>query len=370
MEKKAESLIEVNHSELINMVEKKYESQLPFFIWGAPGIGKSDVVRQAAKELAEKKGMCYSEDPKDTECFRVIDKRLAQMDASDIKGIPTVEDRKTHWTKPSWFPTEGSGILFFDELNLAAPIVQAAAYEIILDRRLGEYKLPEGWTVVSAGNRAKDRAHTFEMPKPLLNRFTHVTLGPPNVEQWTDWAIDNEVDPRIITYINQRPGQLHKFNPDLGSKAFPTPRSVAMAATEIEGIESEKYNKIQKLAATAVGPGWASEFTSWLKLREEIDINYIIENPTTADIPSRADLCYSIVSGVAERWDVMGHKETIKVAAQLSNRLQPEYGALLLRMLKKKDKKKFMKTIRKLDCWKEIASKYAKFMKPPKREEE
>lgn len=359
----AKMMVEIDHDELDEMIVRKYETRTPLFVWGAPGIGKSDQVRVAAKRIADRRNMKITEDPEESDKFRIIDKRLAQMDASEIKGLPNLDGKKTIWTKPSWFPTEGSGIIFFDELNLAPPIVQAAAYEIILDRRLGEYKLPDGFIVVGCGNRAEDRANTFEMPKPLLNRFTHVQLRPPSIDRWTTWALDHDVDSRIVTFLQERPGMLFKFDASDRSKSFPTPRSVSMAASEIKGIPTEgNLSTIKRYVGSAVGLGWASEFTSWLKLQEKVNMKQILKNPLKAELPNRADLCYAVCSGVVEYYDTKSPKQGIKVAAQLATRMDAEYGTLMLRMIKKKDEKTFIKEVQKLKEWPQLAKEYRKYL--------
>jgi len=144
------------------------DQKLPTFLWGAPGIGKSSVVKQ----VAEAKGIGF------------IDLRLSLMDPTDLKGIPFYENRahQAVWAPPSFLPREGSGILFLDELNTAAPSVQASAYQLILDRRVGEYELPEGWAIVAAGNRENDRGVVYRMPLPLAPcRWQTVS----SISRWT-----------------------------------------------------------------------------------------------------------------------------------------------------------------------------------------
>lgn len=361
MDEKIGKMVEVDHDEMKQLVMRKYETGVPTFVWGAPGIGKSDAVRQASNEIAKNKGMEVSERFEDKDKFRMIDQRLAQMDPADIKGIPRLEGESTNWSKPDWFPTEGSGVIFFDELNLAPPVVQAAAYQVILDKRLGQYRLPEGFSVVAAGNRTKDRANTFEMPQPLLNRFSHMKLNPPSVQKWTNWAVDHDVDARIITFINDRKEMLFKFNPDDKTKAFPTPRSVTMVSQDVKGIDTENSRLIKKLAASSCGSGWASEFVSFLKLQEQVDLDNIINNPDSADLPTRADLCYAVSSGISEYHLGKDTQKSLKVAATVANRMQPEFGTLLLRMIKQRTDD-FAKKIRKLSIWNEIAKKYRKYL--------
>ena len=173
-------------SNLTSSISALVEQKVPTFLWGAPGIGKSSIVKQIAKE----KNIGF------------IDLRLALMDPTDLKGIPFYE-KDSHtalWAPPAFLPREGEGILFLDELNTAAPSVQASAYQLILDRRVGEYELPDGWAIVSAGNREGDRGVTYRMPAPLANRFVHFEMDV-DVDDWRFWAYKIELDERIISYI-------------------------------------------------------------------------------------------------------------------------------------------------------------------------
>ena len=155
--------VEVNHNELKALVKLYFKAKRALFCWGATGIGKSQTVKQAGHEIAETLKLTYTEDISkinDDEHFVVIDIRLAQCDPSDLRGIPIYDKEKTAtvWLPPEMFPRSGKGIIFFDELNLAPPLVQASAYQLILDRRLGTYCVPDGFLVIAAGNRLEDRA--------------------------------------------------------------------------------------------------------------------------------------------------------------------------------------------------------------------
>ena len=166
-------MVSVRASDLSKSISSLVEQKVPTFLWGAPGIGKSSIVKQIADET----GVGF------------IDLRLALMDPTDLKGIPFY-DKDSHtalWAPPAFLPREGSGILFLDELNSAAPSVQASAYQLILDRKVGEYELPDGWAIVAAGNRESDRGVTYRMPSPLANRFVHFEMEV-DVNDWRLWA--------------------------------------------------------------------------------------------------------------------------------------------------------------------------------------
>jgi len=197
-------------SDLTKSISVLVEQKVPTFLWGAPGIGKSSIIKQ----IADEKKMGF------------IDLRLALMDPSDLKGIPFY-DKESHtalWAPPAFLPKDGNGILFLDELNSAAPSVQASAYQLILDRKVGEYDLPDGWAVVAAGNRESDRGVTYRMPGPLANRFVHFEMEV-SVEDWKVWAYENEICESIIGYISYKEEHLFTFDAKSNEKSFATPRS-------------------------------------------------------------------------------------------------------------------------------------------------
>jgi len=219
IEKMSQVAIKVTHAQLEDAICKFYKAKRALFIWGTMGIGKSHKVRDAARRIAKELGLKVDERNlkygslehiNDPEYFLVIDIRLSQCDPSDLRGIPVWEKEKaaTQWLPPTTFPRKGFGIIFFDELNLAPNLVQASAYQFILDRGLGEYMVPDGYAVFAAGNRLEDRANVFEMSAPLSNRMGHVQLDPPHVKPWTDWAAKHNIDPRVIGYLNFMQGSL------------------------------------------------------------------------------------------------------------------------------------------------------------------
>ena len=186
--------------------------KVPIFLWGPPGIGKSSIVAQIAKE----------------EGIECIDLRLSLLDPTDLRGIPffNTNDNSAVWAPASFLPdgSKEKGILFLDELNTAAPMVQASAYQLILDRKIGEYTLPEGWSIVAAGNRESDKGVVFRMAAPLANRFVHLEMEVDALE-WKKWAIKANIDTSIIAFISYRPDALFAFNTQKDEKAFATPRT-------------------------------------------------------------------------------------------------------------------------------------------------
>ena len=197
-----------NHKYLEKLVKVAYNKKKPLFVWGTTGIGKSQTVKKMAQQIAKEKGLEYNENVRDINNerkFSVVDLRASQLDPSDLRGLPRLDGETTRWLPPNWLPKASHGILFPDEMNLAPPSVQSAFYQLILDRRLGDYVLPDGWSIIAAGNRMEDRAAIFEMAAPLQNRFMHIELGVPSKEDWTEWAINNGVDTKVITFLTSSP---------------------------------------------------------------------------------------------------------------------------------------------------------------------
>lgn len=170
----------------------------PVMIWGPPGIGKSQIVAQIAQHHS----------------VPLLDIRLSQMEPSDLRGIPFRVDKFVEWAPPSILPDAQrhglAGIMFLDEITSAPPSVSAAAYQLILDRRLGEYRVPDGWAIFAAGNRQGDRGVSYAMPAPLANRFTHYEIEA-HTDDWVTWAYAHGIDERLIGFLRFRPELLFDF---------------------------------------------------------------------------------------------------------------------------------------------------------------
>ena len=187
-------------------------------IWGPPGIGKSATVRAIAK----------SND------LKLIDLRLSQLAPTDLRGLPVADRDKliSNWYPPEFLPKDGNGILFLDELNTAPPAMQGIAQQLILDRRVGDYCLPDGWFVWAAGNRQEDASAVFKMPSALQNRFIHFDVES-DFDSFRTWALENNINEQILAFLAWRPNLLHKF--DRTEAAWPSPRSWA-AANELHNV--------------------------------------------------------------------------------------------------------------------------------------
>jgi hypothetical protein len=233
-------------------INRAIKMRRPVFLWGPPGIGKSDIVKQIGDDAGRE----------------VIDVRLALWEPTDIKGIPYYNaDMGTMvWAPPAELPTDpnSTAIIFLDELNSAPPAVQAAAYQLILNRRVGTYNLPKGVDIVAAGNRDGDRGVTYRMPAPLANRFVHLEAKV-DFDDWQDWATLNKVHPEVVGYVGFAKQDLYDYDPKSSSKAFATPRSWSFVS-DLLGDDDCDTDTLHNLIAGAVGDGLATKFMAHRKI--------------------------------------------------------------------------------------------------------
>ena len=224
----------------------------PVFIWGPPGIGKSEIVDSITQERSG----------------YMIDMRLALMEPTDLRGIP-VPNMNTglmEWLPPADLPTQELAdqfecvVLFLDEMNQAPQSVQAAAYQLILNRRLGNYRLPDNVLIVAAGNRESDRGVAYRMPSPLANRFVHLEMTT-DFEDWQNWALTNDISAEVVGYVTANKMDLMNFDPRTASRAFATPRSWTFVSQMLpqEG-EQISDSRLHDLIAGTVGDGIATKF--------------------------------------------------------------------------------------------------------------
>ena len=295
-------------TDIVIALNRLSKVQLPGMMWGSPGIGKSSVIHEIGREQGRK----------------VFDIRLALLDPTDLRGIPFYNPHANtaQWAPSSILPkelplgthvakeekpnkdgsvrvvptlkydpsyTENGGIvldipdhvkeqiardqnaiLFLDEINAAPPVIQAASYQLVLDRRIGEYQLPDGVSIIAAGNGEGDKAVTFKMPTPLLNRFIHLDFEV-NFDDWHDWAVTHGVKADVVGFLNFKKGLLNKFEPNSKSRGFPTPRSWGFVSRILDDGMPESV--LRGMVGGSVGEGAAIEF---LKYRE---VHLSIPNP-------------------------------------------------------------------------------------------
>jgi hypothetical protein len=269
-------------SAISNALRVLVRARQPAFLWGGPGIGKSAVIRQLAAALS----------------MPLRDVRALLLDPVDLRGLPFLgTDGRSKWATPEFLPQDGAGILFLDELNAAPAMVQASCYQLVLDRKLGEYTLPAGWSIIAAGNRDSDRAVTTRMPTPLRNRFVHLEFEV-DMQEWSEWAIQAGVRPEVIAFLRFRSELLNAFDRD--ANAFPSPRSWEFVSRI---LESQPEPSIEhELFTGAVGSGAATEFSAFLRMFRELpNIDAILVNPHQEPVPENAAAQYAVASALAHR---------------------------------------------------------------------
>lgn len=366
-------MVSVNHIQAKKLLKVYYERKQPIYLWGTFGIGKSSLVKEMAKEIAKKNGQGFIEgEPDGKEKFGFIDVRVSQLEPSDLRGLPNIyedgEQKVTKWIIPNWLPRdkESLGIIFLDELNLAPPSIQASAYQLILDRRLGDYKLPDGWVIISAGNTSQDKANVFDLPAPLLNRFTHLDLSIPSKDEWVKWGLVKGIDTSIISFLEFKPSYLYKFEKNNKDKAIATPRSWEFCSNLIKDNKDLGIEEKHILIASAIGDGIATEFLAFLRLQNKINIKEILEKPEIVRAIKEIDLKYSLLSAIVEKY--REDKRTLPKILQVCNYLEPEFAILLLRFLKT-SRREFKTDVTKIMIWEDLSIKYAKYLLDLKGEE-
>jgi hypothetical protein len=312
-------------SQIAEIVDREFRAaaagtHTPAMLWGPPGVGKSQIVAQVAARHGA----------------RLVDVRLAQMEPTDLRGIPFRDGRNVVWSVPALLPEAGrdgaTGILFLDELTSAVPTVTAAAYQLILDRRLGEYAVPPGWAILAAGNRQGDRGVTYQMPAPLANRFTHYEIEP-DLDDWIAWAHAHDIDSRLIGFLRFRPDLLFDFDPSRHAVAFPSPRSWEFASRAIAKF-GDRPDLLGEALKSCVGAA------AGLACRAYIEHLGVLPDPAeiaagrVTEVPRGVEFQYAVAAALVRH---IGRLEGAAQAAAVSTALayarrfpQRELGVMLV----------------------------------------
>ena len=295
-------------------------------LWGAPGVGKSQAVRQIAKEIEFATG-------KKTV---VTDVRLLLFNPIDLRGIPTANADKTLaiWLKPHIFNMDPSdrivNILFLDEISAAPQSVQAAAYQITLDRVVGEHKLPDNCIVVAAGNRTTDKSVAYKMPKALANRLMHIQVEG-SFKSWREWAVRSGVNPKVIGFLSFRQDYLMRFDASSEDLAFPTPRSWEMVSNLLNNVSSD-IARMHPLISGIVGTGTALEFRTWAQVFDSLPSIDDIFAGKNVEVPRQTDVLYALVSAMTAY--AREHKTSLNLLAnsiRFALKLPPDFSVILMK---------------------------------------
>ena len=304
-------------SDITKVVNKLIVRKLPVFIWGAPGIGKSSIVKQIAAE----------------QNLEFLDLRLSLLDPTDLKGIPffNAATNEGVWAKPSFLPSDkdSKGVLFLDEINTAPPAVQASAYQLVLDRKVGEYELPEGWSIIAAGNRENDRGIIYKMPPPLANRFVHFEMEV-DFDDWKAWAYTMKIESAIIAYLAYDKSMLFTFDATSNEKSFATPRSWEYVDSIVKsGIEAEL---ILDSISGAVGREAAIGYLSFKKVMKNLpDLNTILDGTLTELDEEDAKVMMALSIGLVNALMENPSEEAIENVLKFSLKLSGEFSIMLVK---------------------------------------
>jgi hypothetical protein len=292
-------------------------------IWGPPGVGKSDVVQTVANRRE----------------VPLWDVRLSLLDPTDLRGIPIPQGDRALWLPPAFLP-DRAGILFLDEINAAPPLVQASAYQLILNRRIGEYVLPDGVQIVAAGNRRQDRAVTHRMPSPLRSRFqTHLSFDVDR-DDWLRWAAGNGINADIQSFITNEYGTqsadsrpdwpLFDFTASDEDESFPCPRTWTFV-NDIMNLPDSALR--HELIGGTIGKATASGFRTYITtLRDLPSTDAVLVNGETPEL-ARTDMRYAYILRVATKAKPEQYPNVINFA----NSLGAEFSVLMVKNMIERD---------------------------------
>jgi len=289
------------------------------FLRGKSGIGKSDVVKQTSNLLQDH--------VKDWQ--GVIDLRLAQMDPTDLRGIPHVEEGRTMWARPDFLPSFGSGIMFLDEITSAPPAVQAAAYQLTLTPE--DFGIPDTWMIIAAGNSKTDRGVTFNLAAPLQNRMCDIQVDT-TLEDFINYAITQDIRPEVMSFLRDRPDMLHKFEGGSDIKAFPSPRSW-FAVSDLLELDVPLQDRVEMIKGD-VGEEAALIFETHLRVYETMPRIDDILDGKPCEMPKELNVVYCVAMGLATRIDRTNFDNAWKFLQQMSGDIQ----TMVMKLAYKRDK--------------------------------
>lgn len=331
----------------------------PVFIWGPPGIGKSEVVKSVAADLNG----------------AVIDLRMAQMEPTDIRGIPYFNKDlgKMDWAPPIDLPDEEFAskypivVLFLDEMNSAAPAVQAAGYQLILDRRVGKYVLPDNVVIVAAGNRESDKGVTYRMPTPLSNRFIHIEMYS-DFDPWQIWAVQNNIHQDVVGYLSFAKNDLYDFDNKSSSRAFATPRSWTFVSDIIKFDKSDVDTQFN-LIAGAIGDGLAVKFSTHRKYVSKLPnpsdvLSGKVKTLNTKEISAMYSLTISMCYELNEAKNKVDYKQLCSMFNNFLTYMMDNFETELVVMGAKLALKthKIDVDITHIDCFEDFSDRYGKYI--------
>jgi hypothetical protein len=356
-----------------------YDVKQPLFVAGGPGIGKSAIPRQVFKKIAEQENRKFVEWAdlslkdkqealeKPEEFWIFADMRTSQMDTMSLVGIPNMANTEMLENIPySWViyftNPESRGCIFFDEINLAAPIVQSITYSAIHDRVISDRRIADDIYVFAAGNRAEDKAHTFDMPLPLRDRFAECEVAI-DVEAWLSWAQKSKVNPHLISFINWKPSNLYNADKVKAEKPA-TPRGIERAS-RLLGDADITDDKSHMLTSISCGESFATEFEAYCKVYRQLDWNDLLKTPSKVkDLP--LDQQYAISAGLVDRFkrvvDAGSDKNNLTPLFDVADHLREDFAVFSYRMMSGLGDKMLVNAVKSIGRQATFAKKYAKYL--------
>lgn len=337
-----------------DMIKIHYATKTPLFVYGGPGIGKSAIPRQVAAEIAKEKNREFCEwveltpeqqanvsaDP--SKFFVFVDFRLGTCDSSDLRGLPvlggnhdSVKYAPQAWILPLSNP-KADGMIFFDELNLAAPITAGQAYQIINEKVVSDIKLADNVFIFGAGNRAIDKAQVFSMSFPLKDRFSEIELGV-NDDEFCEWAMENGINSHLISFIKWKPSYL--YNPPKGTEdKGSTPRGIARASKLINHVKDVELDSpiIYNLVSASLGEAFATEFQAYCTCAASIDFEELIKNPKHVKTLTSQDKRFAICGLLGEHIRKADTSDKARLSAmfEICHNMPNEFGVVSLNMMR------------------------------------
>lgn len=290
----------------------------PLMLWGPPGVGKSTVVREVCAERS----------------IGFVDVRLAQREPIDLRGLPVPRGDGVDWLVSSEWPRDphSRGIILFDELTAADRTLQVAAYELILDRRLGSlYAVPPGWLIMGAGNRAQDRAVATAMSSALANRFCHLEVAP-DLDGWLVWGRARGVHPLVLGFLQLRPQLFFDMAGTDIQRGWPSPRTWERVSVVLTHGARLGERQLRRLVNGLVGPGAGAELFAFREAAAALpDVPVALEARAKIEVPKRADQRHALCAAVAfHLWRVTRRAAALESLFDLLAQLAPDFGTMLL----------------------------------------
>lgn len=316
-------MFDINAQDATDVLTRTLKKNLVPFIVGSPGVGKSDIVKNIAKQNN----------------LELIDIRLSQCDPTDLQGFPNVVDGRMRYIPPANFPLDtdelpkgkDGWLIFLDEMNSAPLSVQAAAYKILLDRMVDNHNIHPRVRLIAAGNKTTDKAIVQRQSTAIQSRLIHFSLAVDH-EVWIDWANQHDIDHRVISYIKWKPNMLQKFDPNHADNTFPCPRTWEFLSKLINGVDA--FGRLEHvMMAGTVGEGASTEFKSFVRIYESLPtIEQILNDPTGFIIPNEADKQYAITTMLSHNM----HQDNINILMKAVKRLPIEFQVVTLKDIYKR----------------------------------